>query len=67
MALAMAVLAWPVNFFLEGGFNMSSWAFAFPLDALSAASVLAYSLTEYDAMRVRAKNKHNLNSCYHVH
>lgn len=31
---------------------MSSWAFAFPLDALAAAAVVAYAHTGYDAMQV---------------
>lgn len=57
MAAAVAVLAWPVNFFLEGGFNMSNWALAFPLDALAAASVLAYSLSHHEAIKVWNKKQ----------
>ncbi|CAM9812351.1 unnamed protein product [Ascophyllum nodosum] len=52
IGLAIVVCTWPLDFFQEGDFNMSHWAFAFPLDALAAASVLAYSQTNYDAMKV---------------
>ncbi|CAM9147713.1 unnamed protein product [Sphacelaria rigidula] len=52
VAAALGVLAWPLNFFLEGGFNMSNWAFAFPLDALAAASVLAYDGSRHEAIKV---------------
>lgn len=53
----MVPCCWPLNFFLEGKFDMSVWAFAFPLDALAAAAVTAYSYTKYDAMQVR----HNID------
>lgn len=41
-----------MNFFLEGKFDMSCWAFAFPLDALAGAAVTVYGMTRYDTMRV---------------
>ncbi|CAM9257536.1 unnamed protein product, partial [Sphacelaria rigidula] len=52
LAAVLGVLTWPLNFFLEGGFNMSNWAFAFPLDALAAASVLAYKGSGHEAIKV---------------
>lgn len=54
MALVLASCTWPLNFFLEGKFTMSVWAFAFPLDALAAAAVTVYSYTGYDTMQVEA-------------
>lgn len=53
MALVLGFLTWPLNFFLEGEFNMSVWAFGF--DALAAAAVMVYDFTRYDAMQVRRK------------
>ena len=53
MALVLGACVWPLNFFLEGKFDMSWWAFAFPLDALAAAAVTVYSYTRYDTMQVR--------------
>eukprot|EP00903_Cladosiphon_okamuranus_P016395 g15119.t1 len=52
MALVLAPCVWPLNFFLEGKFDMSWWAFAFPLDALAAAAVAVYNFTLYDTMQV---------------
>lgn len=52
MALVLASCTWPLNFFLEGKFTMSVWAFAFPLDALAAAAVTVYSYTRFDTMQV---------------
>lgn len=52
MALIMVCCTWPLNFFLEGKFDMSAWAFAFPLDALAAAAVVVYRYTLYDTMQV---------------
>lgn len=51
MALILAFCTWPLNFFLEGEFNMSVWSFGF--DALAAAAVMVYDFTRYDAMQVR--------------
>lgn len=59
MAVALGVLAWPLDFFLEGGFNMSNWGFAFPLDALAAASVVAYNLSGHETIKVRHNNNQN--------
>ncbi|CAM9403100.1 unnamed protein product, partial [Choristocarpus tenellus] len=52
LALVLAACVWPLNFFVEGKFNMNNWVFAFPLDALAAASVTAYTHTKYDTMQV---------------
>lgn len=57
MALVLAACVWPLNFFLEGKFDMSWWAFAFPLDALSAAAVTVYSHSRYDAMQVQRERE----------
>lgn len=53
MALVLGFLTWPLNFFLEGEFNMSVWAFGF--DALAAAAVMVYDFTRYDAMQARTQ------------
>lgn len=52
MALALALCTWPLNFFLEGKFTMSAWAFAFPLSVLAASAVTVYSYTGFETMRV---------------
>eukprot|EP00752_Nemacystus_decipiens_P012458 g11037.t1 len=52
VALVLASCTWPLNFFLEGKFTMSVWAFAFPLDVLAAAAVTVYGYTRYDTMQV---------------
>eukprot|EP00903_Cladosiphon_okamuranus_P016305 g15037.t1 len=52
MALVLASCTWPLNFFLEGKFTMSVWAFAFPLDVLAAAAVTVYGYTRFDTMQV---------------
>ena len=52
MALVLALCTWPLNFCLEGKFDMTCWAFAFPLDALAGAAVTVYGYTGYEAMRV---------------
>lgn len=57
MALVLGFLTWPLNFFLEGEFNMSVWAFGF--DALAAAAVMVYDFTRYDAMQV-----HQYEECF---
>lgn len=53
MTLVLASCTWPLNFFLEGKFTMSVWAFAFPLDALAAAAVTVYRYTLFDTMQVK--------------
>lgn len=55
LTLVLAKCMWPLNFFEEGKFDMSWWAFAFPLNVFAAASILVYDLTKYDAMRVRTR------------
>lgn len=64
IALVLGVCTWPFNFFLEGKFDMSDWSFAFPLDALAAASIIVYSYTRYDTMQVgcEASTKQRLSS-----
>lgn len=52
LAVVLAGCTWPLNFFLEGKFTMSVWAFAFPLDALAAAAVTVYGYTRFDTMQV---------------
>ncbi|CAM9111089.1 unnamed protein product [Scytosiphon promiscuus] len=52
MALVLATCTWPLNFFLEGKFTMSVWAFAFPLDVVAAAAVTVYGYTGSDHMQV---------------
>lgn len=52
IALVLGVCTWPLNFFLEGKFDMSGWALAFPLNTLAGASIIVYHHTNYDAMRV---------------
>lgn len=56
MALVLLPLSYPLNFFLEGNFDMSIWAFAFPLDALAAAAVRMHSYNESDYMQARISN-----------
>lgn len=57
MALVLATAAWPLNFFLEGKFVMSAWAFTFPLDAFAGAAVTVYSYTHGRMMEVSGRIK----------
>lgn len=52
VALVLAPCVWPLNFFQEGQFAMTAWAFAFPLNALAAAAVTMYGLSPYSSMQV---------------
>ncbi|CAN0118074.1 unnamed protein product [Ascophyllum nodosum] len=52
MALVLGWCIYPLDFFVEGKFDMSAWMFAFPLDATAAAAVVAYRYTEFDTMQV---------------
>lgn len=53
MALVLAMSTWPLNFFVEGKFDMSLFAFAFPLDVLAAASITVHNYTQTDTMKAR--------------
>ncbi|CAM9116416.1 unnamed protein product, partial [Laminaria digitata] len=52
IALVLAPWMWPLNFFLEGRFDILNWAFAFPLNALAAAAVTMYNCSHHRATRV---------------
>jgi len=54
IALVLASCTWPFNFFLEGNFTMSVWAFAFPLNALTMAAIKVHSYTRTDTFKVRS-------------
>lgn len=52
MAAVLGMCTWPLNFFLEGEFTLSSFGLGFPLDVLAAAAVTVYGYTPTDTMQV---------------
>ncbi|CBJ26922.1 Glutaredoxin glutaredoxin/malate transporter fusion protein [Ectocarpus siliculosus] len=52
MAMVLAMSTWPLNFFVGGKFDMSLFAFAFPLDVLASAAITVYGYTQTDTMQV---------------